>query len=373
MEIRGTPCSTGNPTIPTRPYIRRLFFFSFLSLSLSLSFVRRMREPEDSTFRAFTFKNRLPGFEREREREKERERCQSTCIERAFARARHRCDGPVCKSDDEYDEYDVARDGWERYDGTGAARNFLDNIGRSGRATGANADAYVSGGATRIRAVGACPSRSSPPPSASRTRLAVHPLSCTCSLSLSLSLSFAPRRAALHPSFLFGHNAYECPSAMGIDHTNRQIDSPRHDFSNVFARKKRWRNMAIFTSRSSEKLVASARDSLTDFADRFERFSSAGSAPSLYSSLLTCPRHFARDKHTTLASKTCTIFIHARWVVDGRRDAEESVCMCVCVRASACIQRRGETRIDTSGNLIFERRPHRLGSSLKSRRAVGII
>lgn len=53
-------------------------------------------------------------------------------------------------------------DGWERYDGTGAARNFLDNIGRSGRATGANADAYVSGGATRIHAVGACPSRSCP-------------------------------------------------------------------------------------------------------------------------------------------------------------------------------------------------------------------
>lgn len=65
-------------------------------------------------------------------------------------------------------------DGWERYDGTGAARNFLDNIGRSGRATGANADAYVSGGATRIRAVGACPSRSPP---ASRRRRTVHPLS----------------------------------------------------------------------------------------------------------------------------------------------------------------------------------------------------
>lgn len=57
-------------------------------------------------------------------------------------------------------------DGWERYDGTGAARNFLDNIGRSGRATGANADAYVSGGATRIHAIGACPSRASPLPPA---------------------------------------------------------------------------------------------------------------------------------------------------------------------------------------------------------------
>lgn len=58
-----------------------------------------------------------------------------------------------------------------RYDGTGAARNFLDDIGRSGRATGANADAYVSAGATRIRAVGACPSRCLPPcPTASFVR-----------------------------------------------------------------------------------------------------------------------------------------------------------------------------------------------------------
>lgn len=82
-------------------------------------------------------------------------------------------------------------DGWERYDGTGAARNFLDNIGRSGRATGANADAYVSGGATRIHAVGACPSRSSPLP----LWLLHPPLDFVLSLSYSqrfLSLACSP-------------------------------------------------------------------------------------------------------------------------------------------------------------------------------------
>lgn len=85
-------------------------------------------------------------------------------------------------------------DGWERYDGTGAARNFLDNIGRSGRATGANADAYVSGGATRIHAIGACPSRTSPLPSLPPARV-VHPRHFPVSLFLPL--------IPLRPSFLF--------------------------------------------------------------------------------------------------------------------------------------------------------------------------
>lgn len=89
-------------------------------------------------------------------------------------------------------------DWWERYDGTGAARNFLDNIGRSGRATGANADAYVSGGATRIHAIGACPSRTSPLPPAR----VVHPRHFPL-------LSLSPSHPASSIISLC-HNAYEC-------------------------------------------------------------------------------------------------------------------------------------------------------------------
>lgn len=41
--------------------------------------------------------------------------------------------------------------------------SWMISAGPDARATGANADAYVSAGATRIRAVGACPSRLLPP------------------------------------------------------------------------------------------------------------------------------------------------------------------------------------------------------------------
>lgn len=50
----------------------------------------------------------------------------------------------------------------KRYDGTGAARNFLDDIGpvwTRARPALTLTLTYVSAGATRIRAVGACPSR----------------------------------------------------------------------------------------------------------------------------------------------------------------------------------------------------------------------
>ena len=137
-------------------------------------------KPEDSTFGAPDAKNQLwhsreneTERERERKREEERESSErsSTCAncgERSpeWGMLRRHCVKATTST--------TWPDGWERYDGTGAARNFLDNIGRSGRATGANADAYVSGGATRIRAVGACPSRSPP---ASRRRRTGHPLS----------------------------------------------------------------------------------------------------------------------------------------------------------------------------------------------------
>jgi len=106
----------------------------------------------------------------------------------------------------------------ERYDQTGAARNFLDDIGggSSGRASARaiGADAYVSAGATRIRAVGACPSRlPSPSPLPPRCPTPPHPRrpvpppppSCRARRCLSCgprrrSLSAAPFSSASRPA-----------------------------------------------------------------------------------------------------------------------------------------------------------------------------
>ncbi|KAL2715147.1 hypothetical protein V1478_014845 [Vespula squamosa] len=54
--------------------------------------------------------------------------------------------------EDEDEDEEKKDERWEKYDGTGAARNFLDDIGRSGRTAGAKADAYVNAGATWIPA-----------------------------------------------------------------------------------------------------------------------------------------------------------------------------------------------------------------------------
>lgn len=68
-------------------------------------------------------------------------------------------DGPASKSKR---ARDAGREGERRRGMTGQVRpvtSWMISAGPDARATGANADAYVSAGATRIRAIGACPSR----------------------------------------------------------------------------------------------------------------------------------------------------------------------------------------------------------------------
>lgn len=63
-----------------------------------------------------------------------------------------------------------------------------------------------------------------------------------------------------------------------------------------------------------------------------------GSVPSLYSTLLTCPLSLLKPAYEA-ASKTSTIFIHAHWVVDERRDAAEST-----YARGACIRNCADRR-----------------------------
>lgn len=165
----------------TRPYIRRLFFLFFFFQPDARPSSGYTLRPEDPTLPRYT---------------KIGDAIDELAIRTWSSCALERVATALCKSTTTRTTW--GSDWWERYDGTGAARNFLDNIGRSGRATGANADAYVSGGATRIHAIGACPSRTSPLPPAR----VVHPRHFPL-------LSLSPSHPASSIISLC-HNAYEC-------------------------------------------------------------------------------------------------------------------------------------------------------------------